>query len=347
MNKTLYIHIGTGKTGTTAIQDFLSANSAQLEQTCGLRYIQSVLQSGRHHTACLNSYPEPRHEGSDSFEKTRTALRKVDEEIKSSHCENFILSSENFPGVSSSELNSLYIHEIGRSYRIKIIVYLRRQDEYLESWHSQLVKTTNINSNIYTLRSQLKNKGLFDYKKLVERWTAVYGQENIIVRPYEKDQLAGGDAVHDFISLWGLDGLDGFETEKKVSNKSLSRDQVVLIQAFYRAGLERFVDAVIQKPFDFDTSTSKYFLSPQERDALIDEYEESNAYVARKYLGREDGKLFYAKRPSEAEPDWRPADLPATEYLLRAMTHIISKQLMHQSRRIDSLEEQLKDSPHL
>src|SRR3546814_3068970 len=60
MDKTLYIHIGTGKTGTTAIQDFLSVNNERLERTLSLRYIQSVLRSGNHHAACLNRSEERR-----------------------------------------------------------------------------------------------------------------------------------------------------------------------------------------------------------------------------------------------------------------------------------------------
>ena len=62
MKKTLYIHIGTGKTGTTAIQSFFDLNKIGLMKQ-GFKYIDSGRVGINHHLLCRNCLrSEEKHE---------------------------------------------------------------------------------------------------------------------------------------------------------------------------------------------------------------------------------------------------------------------------------------------
>lgn len=89
--KKLYLHIGTHKTGTTALQVFLSKNDRRLQDT-GFLFPKSGrigTFSGQHNIAWeLNGDP--------CFDKALGNLAELSQEISSSGCHNICLSSEDF-----------------------------------------------------------------------------------------------------------------------------------------------------------------------------------------------------------------------------------------------------------
>lgn len=340
MKKNLYIHIGTGKTGTTAIQDFLLDNDEILKESYNLKYMATGRYGSSHHPTCLNSFGPVRTD--DAYSKVKNNLEQIVSEASKENVDNFLISSENYPGLSRDEIRSVYFDFLSKYFNVFIIVYLRRQDEYLESWFAQLVKTSRGRQNIYGLLNELKNKGHLDYKSLILKWADSFGLDRIIVRPYEKSQLRNGDIRHDFMSLFGIGVLDGFVLSDNKANSSLSRDQMILINGFQNAGLDEFLDEVIRKPFDFDLPQSKYFLSPAERDSLIKEFSDSNRFVAEECLGRADGRLFFNELPSVTEPEWKPVGQPSVEYTLRALTHLLAKQNLKFTEELSALKEEME-----
>ena len=54
-----------------------------------------------------------------------------------------------------------------------------------------------------------------------------------------------------------------------------------------------------------DPPQFKYASSPEQRIQIIEKYQKQNENVAREYLDREDGILFYDEPPSLNEP-WAP-----------------------------------------
>jgi len=287
-------------------------------------------------------FRENRNDSSVIDEVSRN-IEEVVDEVFSSNCNNALISSEYFPGVTRSEIENIYFSKLSSRVNVKIIAYLRRQDEYLESWFAQLVKTTKPDADIYNLMSELRRSKLLDHDHLLGKWAEFFGKGSILARPYERRQFKRENLLYDFLSIFGIEQFERFSFEEKDANVSLSRDQIVLIKAFYNAGLERFVDDVVRKPFDFDTSSSRYFLSPSEREALIEEFSASNEAVAREYLKREDGRLFCDPLPSVSDKGWTTAEHPAPEYLLRTFTHLLSKQRIHFSKEIEALRKDIEN----
>lgn len=65
-------------------------------------------------------------------------------------------------------------------------------------------------------------------------------------------------------------------------------------------------------PYAQKSAKTTYFKSKDEQQAFLDRFAESNSAVAREYLGREDGRLFYEEIPD------LPQEKVSTEELLRA-----------------------------
>lgn len=337
--KKLYIHIGTGKTGTTAIQKFIDTNSELLEVKYNIKYSTTHKIDSAHHELCSNFTRDVDFVIEEIMKKR---LQLLIAEAKDSTCNTFIISSENFPGVTEQEIKNIYIDTLKHYFDVHVIVYVRRQDEYIESWFAQLIKTERYNANIKNLIVDLNKAGLLDYYLMINKWSTHISKENIHLKVYEKSQFYKGNIFNDFMQLFGIEDLQYFTLLENDPNASLSRDQVILIKAFYNSGLERFMDDVIKKPFDFKPVNSRYFLSPAERTQIVLDCSSTNEAVAREYLNRSDGKLFYAPLPIENGENWVEVTQPSTEYLLRTFTHLLSKQKIHFENEIKELKQTIE-----
>jgi hypothetical protein len=98
-----------------------------------------------------------------------------------------------------------------------IICYLRRQDNVLQSLYNQSVKGGGYYKDI----GDFVFPHPLDYFELLGRWAAVFGKENIVVRPYEKQQFKDNDLISDFLSIVGLELTVDFARLAKNANPRL------------------------------------------------------------------------------------------------------------------------------
>jgi hypothetical protein len=315
VKKTLYVHIGAHKTGTTAIQSFLADNRCALEK-------EGYLYPG-HATAHHDMAREFRSLTPEEIRKNPDlAIHRYFYEINSSPARSIILSCETF---------CFFNHQIpalkqflGNRFEIKIIFYVRRQDDKIESAYNESVKngssqttipfseylrrrtTTPLSKNIGAGGNQV---GPLDYFGILTLWSTAFGRENISVRCYEEEQLPGG-IYQDFMNAIGLTLDERFRIPEKRINERLSWDLIEIIR-ICNARVKNdkkfhnfLVHHLIRINSDYKGGRQR-LLSPQQRRDLISFFEESNASVAREYLGRSDGRLFYAPLPDLNEP-WTP-----------------------------------------
>lgn len=95
MKKTIYLHVGTHKTGTTFLQNFLSKNYEALKEQ-GFDYLISNCIWNAHHPLgwCF--------QGMD-YNSLKTlchwadygVINRLEDEVQQSNCNSFIISSEN------------------------------------------------------------------------------------------------------------------------------------------------------------------------------------------------------------------------------------------------------------
>lgn len=297
--KPLTLHIGMGKTGTTVLQKFFWNNRELLEQR-GIVYPSSGAVDHAHHLLSphIPHYMRERWEFRNVQQWT-TQLAELDQP-------QVLLSSEIMISATPAEIRR-YFEVVCQHYRPRVVVYLRRQDHMIASLYNQLVKSGRQKRPLEAiLPTQIRKQ---DYIHRLKPWEHVLGSEALLVRPYEHEQLYAGDVRSDFMHhVFDMEIDDGFEMAEEdpnpgypleildfkrclnwvVQERPLHRRCNELLQA-YAAREPEVTVAVSGAPGTLDVPG---------RRQVLDAVAESNARIAREYLGREDGRLFL-----EAQPD--------------------------------------------
>ena len=238
--KTLYLHIGTEKTGTTTLQSFLSKNRDALSKQ-GIIYPKSpgFFNHRDLATCCLdNSHIDDAILSKDLIdpaqkEKWQSDLvRKFhDELIDLSHFhDTAIISSEHFHSrlISPSEIQNL--HQLLNSFfeKIKIIVYLRRQDELATGIYSTIIKC---GGKAFKLFPEKEAKSpYYDYQLLLQNWSGIFGKKAMQPRIYKKNRLVSGSIIEDFSNQLSLDIKNLVIPENQ--NLTLSTDALEILKIF-------------------------------------------------------------------------------------------------------------------
>ena len=264
--KSLVLHIGTPKTGTTAIQGFLAHNRKNLIQQKVL-YPECGVPENQH-TALVKSIASPLFDWAhfnkaiDQFD----ANQYVMDILRNCEINGFnkvILSSEYFwasPSMQAgpayhlpSPENFDYITNFIRSCRdifcifenIKIVVYLRRQDEWFDSFFNQQLKDGFPIPSANELLIGVKNYLLYHANLAI--WAEYFGKDNLVVRNY--DHLLDGDVVKDFIKIAGINpqSLSQPKKTQDLVNAKLSRKSAALMQKTMDMNLNRELQALLSQ----------------------------------------------------------------------------------------------------
>jgi hypothetical protein len=301
------MHVGMDKTGTSAIQHLLFNNRTRLMQEYNLLYPETGLWSDySHHPFAFSSM--------NLHGYTETTLRKLlkslTKEIRGR--DNVILSSEClFKSPYKEGFDVLNEYLVDQFDDIKIIIYLRRQDEWVESrYKHSIISGSEISIEM------LQRPWFCNYKQFLDKWADFYGQENIIVRPYEKSQFTGGSIFSDFLAIFDLDITEHLELPRKSINTSLGAEESEFKKLVNRIGFTQENSSVFRKIWSkvgiaqdkidvlnvlllehANNGAKVSLFSPEERLNLLNRYADINSEIATEYLGRDDGVLFLAPMP--------------------------------------------------
>jgi hypothetical protein len=334
MKKTIFIHIGAHKTGTSALQLFLSRNREILKEN-GCLYPGNTIA---HHNIVQEFRQHPLE---DILSARSNATARCFQEIGESTAQKIILSSENFENLDH-QIDTLKGFLLP-SFEVKIIMYLRRQDEKIESMYNASVKNPVVRSDkpfseflavfldhehgrFQDVSQHRYNFGAIDYYPILALWQEAFGRENILVRCYEKEQLPQGIFL-DFLTTVGLGPDDRYWIPKMRINESLRWNLIEVIRscnAHFRGDREfhQFLIHHLTRINSGYTGGKQRLLSPQQRREIIAMSEESNAKIAREYLNRSDGRLFYAALPDLDEP-WIPYEGLTVEKIVPVFSQIL------------------------
>lgn len=204
--KRAYIHIGLAKTGTTSLQQFLRTNENLLKARgfsylCDPRKPYYVWHAHFPVAACFFS-ERPDFISPEKFKPAGEVLGELRRDTEACP-EDIILSCEHF----SYHLKDVEaIRAIGEALPnrdIRVICYLRRQDEFALALYSTYIKTGG--------RTPFVSQGIhprtreYNFRGILELWGSVFGHKNIIVRDHARRHLAGGDIRYDFLKLLDID----------------------------------------------------------------------------------------------------------------------------------------------
>lgn len=196
--KTVYLHIGTHKTGSTSIQRFLArADDALTDQ--GFLYPTT----GRPDTDWTDQYGQ--HELYWSLVEKRgiesdQVWHELRREINAFPGHSVVLSAEGFEGIGTRNIRRIL--EYLQPHAVRVIVYLRPPVQRLRSEYSQLVKTGVCSAPFN--RFVAKQAQRCNYLELVQKWGNFGSIESIDIRLFDKVREGPG-LMSSFADTVGLD----------------------------------------------------------------------------------------------------------------------------------------------
>ena len=283
------LHIGTMKTGTTSVQTALKINPRWLAQQ-GYSYLDWPLRT------------------SELLEKR---IRAVPSE------RNIIISDEGLWHFAfSGRSDTAAIAKCLADFKVTVLVYLRRPDEFLEAWFSQGLKSGTGGSRVADFLSSGFVQTGSAFKTRLDAFAALFGKEAIQVCPYEKKQMPQGDIVLDFLQKTGLApvGSDyksltaaGFEAVATRSNVSPDPDALLLISIMRRfaptdqVAIAEITASLVNAAKRAEQSSHKRLLQRDEVDLIIAQTRPELHKIQQDYGGG-GGPDFFLDWPTPETP---------------------------------------------
>ena len=238
MSKKVYLHVGFHKTGTTAIQESLFANSQVLEKLA-LNYVTGGGKATHKAAWALSgrTWGWKKRGGSKTpISEWEKALRKIKFSKKSS-----LLSSEFFSELTDKQLARL--SKDLRGLNVQIIFTLRPLSKILPSSYQQHLKYGLKASygewlvDIFAEPNKSKLTPSFwkrhNHVKVIEKWVKVFGNSNIhlvIVDEDKPEQL-----YRSFEEILNIPNQTLTSVKSVGSNRSLSYAEISLLLAINKA----------------------------------------------------------------------------------------------------------------
>lgn len=238
--KTIYLHIGLEKTGTTSIQGFLDKNRAALEPK-GICFPRSIGPQNQKHLAAYALELESRDSATrmrgpnldaDALSSYRRDIEdKFRKDVSSTNSETLLISSEDLSRLFKAEEIERVLSFL-RPYgdNIKVIVFLRRQDLLATSRYYSLVLGGRYKADVFPKASD-PVPAYYDYNTILSRWIEKIGAQNVLAYRFpEVPRLTGFNSVSAFCDVLGLEVAD-FEPVEDM-NISLDAVNQLILQNF-------------------------------------------------------------------------------------------------------------------
>lgn len=246
MRKTLYIHIGHFKTGTTALQTFLACNPKFLARN-GLDYAPVSLKHAKHSRLAFSIYRaagvETLMHGYANTTPPEELWAELFDYVRASPQPRVIVSTEEFMRMgtfpeAAAQLPALA--ELGYDIDIRIIAYLRAPDAHLRSWYNQLVKMKVKVPDFNLALRHVIEPVHYDYALALRPWVETFGAEAVTVRPYDKASREGNALFADFLSIFGVSLPEKWiYLPKKDPNPRLDDRTLEIVRLMQNAGLPK------------------------------------------------------------------------------------------------------------
>ena len=351
---TLYIHAGTHKTGSTAVQDFFYENRAKLAED-GIHYCHGAGMWGPNAhllpvslvDADLQLLAWPRLD-------PERIWHNIIADYHASGCKDLLLSSEFFtPEYQETELPNLHnLKTLLGEKTVRFIFYVRPQDERLNSGYAQLVhsggRALQQSFEDYMDASHKSH----DYAWLLQEYEKVFGRESLLVNRYYRDDFMDGNVCRDIVQVLGLDSSRYSYTENE-RNETWHKDVIDFIQktnAFPLNPLSigqkdrfgHYVRAWFSQKGRSSIQTNSGWLGPDLHDRLVTQYRQSNLEFSERYLPKEKS-LEIGDRLELTKPDSQPRGTSeSTTWQMLLDTWVQVDTLEKKTRRLEKRTKQLE-----
>lgn len=287
----LILHIGTHKTGTSSLQQFLKLNERALEKR-GIYYARRPHAKNSNYLAKLIA--------SKRISEAESFLRNSIKRANAAQAHTLLISGESFYAMTKffHELEKRPSQDYWRSEAAlvrsffdilppdmpkTVFVTFRRQDYFLESLYSQIVKSRSVAFSIDEFKEFMSEP--FDYWRHMEIWSAVI--PDCCACTYE---TVSGKINNKFLkNVLKLTNIEEFASLDFRMNERISRDVLEYKRILNRrktSAVERRLNSMVctklSEAFP-DCGKYKDYLSKDARSTLLGELEQSNSFLVKKY----------------------------------------------------------------
>ncbi len=303
MKKTIYLHIGLSKTGTTTLQQFCAVNANLLEKS-GLFY--PIIDEGDNNgnvifqaalKVCKGQYVK--HFIAENPHKFQQAMREIwskfVEKIEASSAQKILISSESL-GAYPFVFWQFVDHS---KYDVKLVVYVRNSVDHSISYFKQHAKRGQHNLYERNLNKFVKDFDRGYFYEIINEYGDYLGESNVILRPFEKQMMKNHHIIDDFFAAIG------FEIPlavKRISDENISpsHDTTVLYNFLKMTMMScnSYSDQFFKSEFgNFDIGTQKTenLVAKEIIKEVCDKYYEKDCQLAQRFLARDE--LFSDRYP--------------------------------------------------
>lgn len=315
------LHIGQSKTGTSAIQAFLTLNRKALHDN-GILYPSvkvagMTIDLGAHNAVADSLLGHSRF----PYLTDDQYFEHFFEEARNANAQLLILSAEHFfagePRVwdvdSKEEHYDIYRRKIERlakfldGHEVSVLLYLRPQIDWLASAVGQTVRISGLISTkkVYENDEQFFEliQPLLDYSKLIKVWEEIIKPDSFTIIPYDRKTLHKNSSIADFLLRAKLDGIYfPFAGDDIQVNESFTREYLevkkILNQQPHSKNTERVMIRCLERLSSESQETTQYSL-PLEVERKAELFAASvNEYLNSKYA--QHGMQFRAKSEKQS-----------------------------------------------
>ena len=327
--KKCILHIGTEKTGTTAIQEYLKSNRGDMQKRA---YYHPIAADTEHSSqwefvAIVHHAPWSQDTGRElgiSDKASQDAFReqlaaKLDKEFESANgADTLVISSEHFQSrlYLDREIADLKAFLERWVETFEVLVYFRRQDELALSLLSTRLKSSaqvTLDNILRTLNSAPK---YYAYDEIYARWAKAFGAEAMRPRIYDPEHWPNDSLVSDFCAATGVPELSIVPHRH---NRSLNRQGFQFIHALNHLYPNPPGDRTNEKRADLvrrvgQLFAGKYYpLSQHQAISFYRQFDKANERLRAMAFPDRAAPLFsedFSQYPEEAEsvePDFNDA----------------------------------------
>jgi hypothetical protein len=274
----LFLHIGIGKTGSSAIQHAFSTESSRL-RAAGIDYpqddhLRALVDRGA--ATSGNAAPVRRALRQRDVVKAESELRSLigDSDVT-------LLSNE---GLYTADDDALkMIRNVAGGADVKVLLFFRPQSEFFASGYLQKLKSNkpvvqDLPMDEASMR--LFERGRYDWNVIASRWADMVGETNLCVGWYPAVLRDPGvvNKAFDWV------GVDRPASITPVVNVSPGREAAYVIELANRANLgHRIVDRLLTAAHEKNLLGTKMTLSADTARAIDDGTRESNRTMLRRF----------------------------------------------------------------
>jgi hypothetical protein len=294
----LILHIGTYKTGSTAIQAFLRQKDARLREQ-GFLY-PTIPNNKQSHTFLKREITNTLE--SNCKQESSTCINTITQQIEQYSPRSVILSSEHF-WPTSPQLTRIMISSIEHLFsRIEVIIYLRHQRDLWMSLYSQFAKGLSVTPSHATWGTSeycgkdIANHGMY-YANVLDGYRNASDKISINARIYDRSLFPERDVVSDFAATCKLSMQDLGDASRAGSNESLGWKGVEFSKAlatYYHHDLQRRKAISRAMRIAFNHSRKLGFsewvgkspnkLTEDDQEKIYHHYSDNNSLLSRDYF---------------------------------------------------------------